>query len=42
MDEQPAERLILRALDRPVDPSLPTFDPGAARRLYELTKGVLR
>ncbi|MGC4940856.1 SDR family NAD(P)-dependent oxidoreductase [Kribbella sp. DT2] len=41
MDDQPPERLILRALDKPVDPSLPTFDPVDAKRLYDLTKDVL-
>lgn len=37
MDDQPAERLILRAVGKPVDPALPTFDPENARRLYDLT-----
>ena len=40
MDDQPAERLILRAVGTPVDPSLPTFDPDNARRLYGLTAGM--
>lgn len=37
MDNQPAGRLILRAVGQPVDPTLPTFDPDNARRLYDLT-----
>ncbi|GAA0610326.1 SDR family NAD(P)-dependent oxidoreductase [Kribbella sandramycini] len=41
MDDQPAERLILRAVGKPVDPGLPTFDPANARRLYELTAPML-
>lgn len=41
MDDQPAERLILRAVGKPVDPGLGTFDPGNARRLYELTTGMI-
>ena len=41
LDSQPAERLILRAIDRPVDPGLPMFDPANATRLYELTSHVL-
>jgi NAD(P)-dependent dehydrogenase (short-subunit alcohol dehydrogenase family) len=41
MDAQPAERLILRAVGQPVDPGLKTFDPDAARRLYELTKQLI-
>ncbi|WP_433009233.1 SDR family NAD(P)-dependent oxidoreductase [Kribbella sp. CA-294648] len=41
LDNQPAERLILRAIDRPVDPALPTFDPEDARRLYDATSQVL-
>ncbi|TDO45679.1 short subunit dehydrogenase [Kribbella sp. VKM Ac-2527] len=41
MDDQPTDRLILRALDKPVDPNLPTFDPTNAQRLYDLTKHVL-
>lgn len=38
MDDQPDERLILRAVGVPVDPGLKTFDPADARRLYELTR----
>jgi NAD(P)-dependent dehydrogenase (short-subunit alcohol dehydrogenase family) len=41
MDDQPAERLILRAVGEPVDPGLKTFDAGDARRLYELTKQLI-
>lgn len=41
MDNQPAERLILRAVGKPVDPGLRTFDPADAQRLYELTAGAL-
>ncbi|WP_344218515.1 hypothetical protein [Kribbella sancticallisti] len=41
MDDQPAERLILRAIDEPVDPGLPMFDAGDAARLYGLTSAVL-
>jgi len=41
LDDQPAERLILRAIDRPVDPALPMFDAGDAARLYDLTSHVL-
>ncbi|MBB5983217.1 SDR family NAD(P)-dependent oxidoreductase [Kribbella solani] len=41
LEAQPAERLILRAVGRPVDPGLKTFDPRAARRLYELTKELI-
>jgi NAD(P)-dependent dehydrogenase (short-subunit alcohol dehydrogenase family) len=41
MDDQPAERLILRAVGKPVDPELETFDPGNARRLYELTREMI-
>lgn len=40
MDDQPADRLILRAVGQPVDASLPTFDPDNARRLYDLTAGL--
>ena len=41
LDDQPAERLILRAIDRPVDPTLPMFDPNDAARLYDATSAVL-
>jgi NAD(P)-dependent dehydrogenase (short-subunit alcohol dehydrogenase family) len=41
MDAQPAERLILRAVGKPVDLGLPTFDPEDARRLYELTRKMV-
>ncbi|TWD79162.1 short subunit dehydrogenase [Kribbella amoyensis] len=41
MDHQPPERLVLRAVDKPVDPGLATFDPDKARRLYDLTAHVL-
>ena len=37
MDAQPDERLILRAVGEPVVAGLKTFDPGDAKRLYELT-----
>lgn len=42
MDDQPADRLILRAVGKPVDPELPTFDPEQARRLYELTADMVQ
>jgi hypothetical protein len=41
MDSQPTDRLILRAVGKPVDPSLSTFDPGEARRLYDLTARLI-
>jgi hypothetical protein len=41
MDDQPDERLILRAVGVPVDPALETFDPGDAKRLYELTADLI-
>jgi len=41
MDSQPAERLILRAVGKPVDPALSTFAPDDARRLYDLTAAMI-
>jgi NAD(P)-dependent dehydrogenase (short-subunit alcohol dehydrogenase family) len=41
MDDQPDERLILRAVGVPVDPALKTFDPDDAKRLYELTVDLI-
>ncbi|WP_329003082.1 SDR family NAD(P)-dependent oxidoreductase [Kribbella sp. NBC_00709] len=41
MDAQPDERLILRAVGKPVDPGLKTFDPDDARRLYRLTADLV-
>ncbi|RZT20261.1 hypothetical protein EV649_3407 [Kribbella sp. VKM Ac-2569] len=41
MDAQPDERLILRAVGKPVDPALATFDPQNARGLYELTREMI-
>jgi NAD(P)-dependent dehydrogenase (short-subunit alcohol dehydrogenase family) len=41
MDGQPAGRLILRAVGEPVDPGLTTFDPGDARRLYDVTRQLI-
>ncbi|MEV0389982.1 SDR family NAD(P)-dependent oxidoreductase [Nonomuraea sp. NPDC050643] len=38
MDDPPGEGLLAYDRRAPVDPSLPTLDPGAARRLYDLTR----
>jgi hypothetical protein len=36
-----AGRLILRGVGQPVDPPLPTFEPGDARHLCELTADLI-
>ncbi|NUO99378.1 MAG: SDR family NAD(P)-dependent oxidoreductase [Nonomuraea sp.] len=42
MADPPEGRLLAYDRRTPVDPSLPTLDPDAARRLYELTSHLLR
>jgi NAD(P)-dependent dehydrogenase (short-subunit alcohol dehydrogenase family) len=41
MENPPEGRLLAYDRRTPVNPSLPTLDPGAARRLYELTRYLL-
>ncbi|WP_328991180.1 hypothetical protein OG394_33500 [Kribbella sp. NBC_01245] len=42
MDDQPDRRFIPWDRDKPVDPTLSSFDPDNARRLSALTKDLLR
>ncbi|NBE93548.1 SDR family NAD(P)-dependent oxidoreductase [Nonomuraea sp. KC401] len=42
MDDAPGRGLLAYDRRTPIDPSLPTLDPGDARRLYERTAHVLR
>jgi NAD(P)-dependent dehydrogenase (short-subunit alcohol dehydrogenase family) len=42
MDDPPGEGLLTYDRRRPIEPSLPTLDPGDARRLYDLTSHLLR
>lgn len=42
MDDPPGRGLLAYDRRTPVDPSLPTLDPGDARRLYEQTAHLLR
>ncbi|MEU6710934.1 SDR family NAD(P)-dependent oxidoreductase [Nonomuraea sp. NPDC046802] len=41
MDDPPEGRLLAYDRRKPVDPSLPSLDPDAARRLYERTRHLL-
>ncbi|KAB8189960.1 SDR family NAD(P)-dependent oxidoreductase [Nonomuraea phyllanthi] len=41
MDDPPGKGLLAYDRRTPVDPSLPTLDPGNARRLYERTRHLL-
>ncbi|MGA5765355.1 SDR family NAD(P)-dependent oxidoreductase [Nonomuraea bangladeshensis] len=41
MADPPAGRLLAYDRRAPVDPSIPTLDPAAARRLYDLTRHLL-
>jgi hypothetical protein len=42
MDDPPGTGLLAYDRRTPLDPSLPTLDPDAARRLYDLTSHLLR
>ncbi|MFI7612929.1 SDR family NAD(P)-dependent oxidoreductase [Nonomuraea terrae] len=42
MDDPPGTGLLAYDRRTPLDPSLPTLDPAAARRLYDLTSHLLR